>query len=196
MALGGAWRPPGGRHNQRALPATPLTFPAAAWGLLHPLLAGLWRNLCADAIPVADVPQPAAGLPRTGSGKPAGSAGRARPIRLPPPRQSAYTVGADTTDRAALLAARRMGQDYRRLPRGWEARQRQPDFQHRRTAAIGRAGAHHCPAPPPGFTFVRPFVRGTGAPAAGDAPPQAVHAPGLCAVLLGLAGVVEADEQE
>lgn len=103
---------------------------------------------------------------------------------------------ADAADRAALLTARAAGNAYRRLPAGWEERQQVAGFARRQGAAAARAAAHGMPVPPTGFTFVRPFVRGAGAADATPAPIPLVRAQGLFALLLGLAELAEAAQEE
>ncbi|PDV97773.1 hypothetical protein [Candidatus Chloroploca asiatica] len=165
----------------------PISFPPAAWLLMHAILAALWHDLCAEAIVME--PQPDAAPPARPSGAREATGrgpGGGRSVRLPPVRYLAHW-GSDE-DRALINAYVLAGHGYRRLPSGWEARQDRRDFQRRTTAAADRAHAHGLDAPPPGYTYVAPHQRPAGRIQAdeGLAAPRQVQARGLFTLRLGL----------
>jgi len=176
---------------------SPLSFPQAAWALLHPVLAGIWHDLCADALPrpTQESPPP----PRTAPPPPTRGARRSArgPRVLPPDRAVPRVEWAGERDREQIARACALGGTYRRLPPAWETRQDHAAFQRRRTAAATRAERFRYPPPPPGFTFVRPHTRGAGEPepAQGQESVQ-VRPRGLFALALGLQNLPEADEEE
>ena len=48
------------RATPGSMARAPISIPAAAWALVHPVLAGLWHDLCAEAVVV----EPAERRPR------------------------------------------------------------------------------------------------------------------------------------
>lgn len=161
----------------------------------------LWHDLCADVVQVApevredlsEVAEAATERPPTRRSR-GDRAPRRRSVTLPATQratqQATRATWADAADRAALAQARSMGNDYRRLPAGWQDRVGQRDFRRRQEEAAARAAAARRAAPPPGFTFVREFVRGAGTPALASEVPV-VRSRGLFAVLLAIQGISE-----
>jgi hypothetical protein len=168
----------------------PLSFPAAAWVVLHPVLAGIWHDLCADALQVPDA-RPPRPHPRPEREPPPRAARGRSPCVLPPPRPVPRVAWASADDRARIARACALRGAYRRLPPAWEQRVGRDDFCTRRQAAADRATRYGYPPPPPGFTFVRPHTRGIGEPDPGQHPAARVRPRGLFALALGLQNVPE-----
>ena len=171
---------------------TPVTIPAAAWSLLHPVLAGIWHDLCADAVVLED------DVPREERGGHAPS-GRRTPGRttrvLPAVRRPVRATWADAIDRETIRRAAAVSAEYRRLPTGWQERETHADVARRRIRTAQRAEQYGYPAPPPGFTFVRPHTRGGAAePTAGAS--VTVRARGLFTLALGMRQVPPATAAE
>lgn len=169
---------------------TPITLPSSAWVMTHLVLAALWYDLCADAITLT-TPGPTI-APST---RPQQAARRARKRRttvtLPPIRHIAQAQWAEAADRQLLQKACAVGHGYRRLPPDWQNRSTKPATRRCRSAACTRAAAYQCPPPPPGFTFVKPYLRGADLPTTPpgvDSAPR-VRARGLFTLLLTLQGV-------
>jgi hypothetical protein len=168
----------------------PLSFPSAAWALVHPVLAAFWYDLCADAVVIdqrlLERPRPPEDNARSFRAK---VPSRMRRAILPPVRYR-RAVWATDADRELIRQATLVGHGYRRLPTHWEDRAARLDFQRRQEAAQERARRHGYPEPPPGFTFVKAFTRGLIAvpeqsPAA-QRPEIKVRSRGLFTLMLGL----------
>lgn len=174
----------------------PLTFPAAAWTLMHPIFAALWHDLCADAIVVHRRPHDsttnsAEAQPTTA--RPARRKPTKRHILLPPPRY----VGewGSNEERAAIDRYVLVGHGYRRLPAGWEERESRRDFQQRQERAAERARSEGMDAPPPGFTYVSSYERGVRSARTGQQP-YVVRSRGLFTLMLGLRQVANEESAE
>jgi hypothetical protein len=163
----------------------PLTFPPAAWVLLHPILAALWHDLCADSIEVQRRPNP---VGRSGSsGSPKKKSGLRRWLSLPPPRYVGQWGSPEEVNAISHYVL--VGRGYRRLPRGWEGREGHKDFQKRQEAAAERAQREGFAPPPPGYTYVSAHQRGVRGSARDETQPQPVYvvkSQGLFTLRLGL----------
>jgi hypothetical protein len=181
--MAAAWWEAAAEAGSRA----PTSFPPAAWIYMHAVLAAVWHDLCADAIIIPPAPDLKTSL-RTDepSGRRLKTHTAPHRILLPPVRAQP-AIWADAADRAALARATAGGHGYRRLPQDWQQRRDRPDFQHRQAAAAQRAIDHGYPPPPPGFTYVRPFMRGLvhGEPLR-QLDQVTVRSRGLFTLLLGL----------
>ncbi|MBX7224080.1 MAG: hypothetical protein K1Y36_29460 [Blastocatellia bacterium] len=167
----------------------PVTFTVCTWILTHAICSALWHDLCNETVQLPGkasgggeiTTEPNRNLP---TGKPSSVVNL--PIRSG--RESEPAIWATPAEVAVIAeSVKNLGRDYRRLPEGWEARRVNVDWQKRQERAGERARSYGCPAPPPGWTFVRPFSRkrvgvGTGQP-------RIVKSTGLFALALSLAEV-------
>lgn len=161
----------------------PVTIPPACWVLLHTVLAALWHDLCADAIEI-----------EISSSRPHRQPQRERErkqsavIQLPPTRYYRAHWMEPVSDQT-LEEIRRGGNCYRRLPDEWEERRARPDFIQRQRQAAERAERHGAPPPPPGYTYVRPWISGPDAEYDDARPsraPRRVISRGLLSLILTL----------
>ncbi|MBX7224369.1 MAG: hypothetical protein K1Y36_30925 [Blastocatellia bacterium] len=167
----------------------PVMFTLSTWTLTHAICCALWHDLCNETVQLPGkasgggeiTTEPNRNLP---TGKPSSVVNL--PIRSG--RESEPAIWATPAEVAVIAeSVKNLGRDYRRLPEGWEARRVNVDWQKRQERAGERARSYGCPAPPPGWTFVRPFSRkrvgvGTGQP-------RIVKSTGLFALALSLAEV-------
>lgn len=195
-SMSAAWWKADAASSQR----TPLSFTPASWALLHPVCSSFWHDLREDGIVLerADfltTPGTSSKITRTHR-KGATASSQKRKIYLPPIRVKAHW--ASESDRRTLATVTAGGHDYRRLPVGWEERERDasqsstreghiPSILRRREEAAKRAREHGKLPPPPGWTYVAPFFRG-GKPENDLASPRIpeVRARGLFSLVLGL----------
>jgi hypothetical protein len=169
-------------------PKAPKSFPPALWLIIHVIASAFWRDLHAAAVVVEAAPVLATGQPRDGRRQqpPRGT----RTVALPPvrrartaePQPERLARWSSSEEEEAIAFFTTQGARYRALPRGWEEREQQTDFQRRRRQAAERAAAEDYPEPEPGFTFVRSHERLSHA-----APSKvAVISRGLLRAVLGL----------
>jgi hypothetical protein len=179
-----AWWPADDSYQLKA----PKSFPPALWVIVHVIAAAFWRDLHAAVVVVEAAPVLATGQPRDGRRQqpPRGTRTvalppmrRARPAEQQPERLARWS---SPEEEEAIAFFTTQGARYRALPRGWEEREQQTDFQRRRRQAAERAVAEDYPEPEPGFTFVRSHERLSHA-----APSKvAVISRGLLRAVLGL----------
>ena len=178
---------------------TPLSFTPASWTVLHAVYSSVWHDLREEGIILdrADsLTNPTSSPQKKQRHQHAGkSSSQKRKIYLPPVRVKAKW--ASDSDRHTLATVTAGGHEYRRLPAGWEERERTgaelhqrdgrlPSILRRREEAAQRAIANRKLPPPPGWTYVAPFFRG------GKPNEQITHtipevrARGLFSLVLGL----------
>ncbi len=195
--IGAAWWEASHSTQERC----PMNFPAAAWLLLHAILAAFWKDACSNVIEVGS--KPSTMIRSTVEAKPARKKKKKRQGRLylPPIRAVPLETitWAGRGDQERIERAVQTAHWYRLLPAGWEGRAGQADFQRRRALAIERARSALQPDPLPGFTFVhRPTEEERLAQAEGK-PATPVLARGLLALSLVLQeeaiGIVFEEEQ-
>jgi hypothetical protein len=179
-----------------------MNFPAAAWTLLHAVLAAFWKDACANAIVVG--PRPPATTSGTAEAKHARKQKKKRKKRLylPPVRVLSAAEPAswsDADDQERIQRAAQTAHWYRLLPAGWQERAAKADFQRRRAQAIERARAAGQPDPLSGFTFVHRLTEAERLAQAAGKSATTVVARGLLALSLVLQeeaiGVIS-DEEE
>ena len=184
QTLAAAWWHASAKSGER----NPNTFSPACWLLVHVICSALWHDLCADAV---EISAPLS-IPRSQGANTARPA-KERPERtsrlaiLPPPRYRRATWGeGEDAERIRQVAHYKSG-DYRRLPPGYEEREADRGFQARQREAAARAEGFGFPAPPPGYTFVKPHVRGAGDEEAKESPAVRIRSRGLFSLMLGVA---------
>ena len=175
--------------------AVPLAVPPSFWVCLHLLLAALWFDLCQERLVLSGDSRQGTDV-QTPASHP--SSQRPQKRRLPPPRSKPHQRHAPQhvtwiaeANRAQLQRTVLLGNAYRRLPAGWEDRIALPDFHRRRAAAEQRARDHGAAPPPPGWTFVQPFLKGAALPPAADvsdSDPLPILSRGLVALVLAFRG--------
>jgi hypothetical protein len=181
------WRPDGTRLEGGMM------IPDWAWGVVDLALSALWRDMV--------VAGPAA-LPGTRTREVASqhiATAASRPIYLPRPRYALIGKAGEKRawgEEAERAVIRRQAASvhavrghYRRHEYVAERRQDEQakeQLKRLREAAAARAAQFGLPPPPPGYTFVSPFMRGVGQVEEGEQEARDVRARGLAA----LAGVL------
>jgi len=184
------WRPDGTRLEGGMM------IPDWAWGVVDLALSALWRDMVVAgpaALPGTRTREVASEHIATAASHPTAAS---RPIYLPRPRYA--LIGKAGEKRAwgeegeRAIIRRRAARvhavrgHYRRYEYVAERRQDERALKRLREAAAARAAQFGLPAPPPGYTFVSPFMRGVGQGEGGEQEARDVRARGLAA----LAGVL------
>jgi len=184
------WRPDGTRLEGGMM------IPDWAWGVVDLALSALWRDMVVAgpaALPGTRTREVASEHIATAASHPTAAS---RPIYLPRPRYA--LIGKAGEKRAwgeegeRAIIRRRAARvhavrgHYRRHEYVAERRQDERALKRLREAAAARAAQFGLPAPPPGYTFVSPFMRGVGQGEGGEQEARDVRARGLAA----LAGVL------
>ena len=174
--------------SRSAYQRCPMNFPAAAWLLLHAILAAFWWDACANVIEVG--PKPPTMTDGTAEVKRGRNKKKKRtprlylpPVRVVPLEKASWS---DSGDQERIQRAAQTAHWYRLLPAGWEERAAKADFQRRRALAIERARSALQPDPPPGFTFVHRLTEEERLALATGKPATPVLARGLLALSLVL----------
>lgn len=186
------WRPDGTRLEGGMM------IPDWAWGVVDLALSALWRDMVVAgpaALPGTRTREVVSQHIATAASQPTAAS---RPIYLPRPRYA--LIGKASEKRAwgeeaeRAIIRRRAARvhavrgHYRRHEYVAERRQDEQALKRLREAAAARAAQFGLPPPPPGYTFVSPFMRGVGVEQGREAEQEArdVRARGLAA----LAGVL------
>jgi len=184
------WRPDGTRLEGGMM------IPDWAWGVVDLALSALWRDMVVAgpaALPGTRTREVASEHIATAASHPTAAS---RPIYLPRPRYA--LIGKAGEKRAwgeegeRAIIRRRAARvhavrgHYRRHEYVAERRQDERALKRLREAAAARAAQFGLPPPPPGYTFVSPFMRGVGQGEGGEQEARDVRARGLAA----LAGVL------
>jgi len=184
------WRPDGTRLEGGMM------IPDWAWGVVDLALSALWRDMVVAgpaALPgtrtrevASEHIAPAASHPTAAS----------RPLYLPRPRYALIGKAGEkrawgeeaerATIRRQAASVHAVRGHYRRHEYVAERRQDAQALKRLREAAAARAAQFGLPPPPPGYTFVSPFMRGVGQGGEAEQEARDVRARGLAA----LAGVL------
>jgi len=184
------WRPDGTRLEGGMM------IPDWAWGVVDLALSALWRDMVVAgpaALPGTRTREVTSQHIATVASHPTAAS---RPLYLPRPRYA--LIGKAGEKRAwgeegeRAIIRRRAARvhavrgHYRRHEYVAERRQDEQALKRLREAAAARAAQFGLPPPPPGYTFVSPFMRGVGQGGESEQEARDVRARGLAA----LAGVL------
>jgi hypothetical protein len=199
-SMAAAWWEANAASSQR----TPVNYTPASWTLLHPIFCSIWCDLKSEGVVLEKPDSLTDGHFGSSQGaskkhkKKSSASKKRQKIYLPPVRVISKARWGTDSDRQTIERAVVGGNRYRRLPEGWQERERlawelckrtgiKPAILLTREAAAERAEAHGRPAPPPGFTYVAPFGREeTATDESGSRSIPSVRAKGLFSLWLGL----------
>jgi len=184
------WRPDGTRLEGGMM------IPDWAWGVVDLALSALWRDMVVAgpaALPGTRTREVASQHIAAAASHPTAAS---RPLYLPRPRYALIgkagekrawgEEGERATIRRQAASVHAVRGHYRRHEYVAERRQDERALKRLREAAAARAAQFGLPPPPPGYTFVSPFMRGVGQGGEAEQEARDVRARGLAA----LAGVL------